>query len=409
MPKPYQHTSPLIVAGPGAEGPVSRPQRLQRKTAGDAVGGYSEAWLQRLIHAHPELLPISAIEPAFQPAVPVCLELRTPRGYVDNFYVTPSGNLIFAECKLWRNAEARREVVAQVMDYVEGLTSWSYEELEVAARGGDESSVQSWLYELVSAAQELEEKAFIDAVSRNLRLGRGLFLIVGDGIREGTETLVDHLQAHAGLHFALSLVELALFRLPGDGGVLVQPRVIARTVNIERGIVRIDDGRVSITEAAVVSGASGRAQSLSEEEFYQRIGEKDPELPDRLRAFVEQLEPLGVTPEFKKTLILRWRDADGTALNVGYIETSGRMWTDAVNWNARALDILDITHDYVQELADAVGGDITWSTSDQDSCRVTLGGPVPRIGQLLAHEDAWVQALEHLGRRVRERLASREE
>ncbi len=85
----YQHASPLLVAGPGAEGPVSRPERISLKLAGDAAESYSEAWLQRLIHAHPELLPISEIEPAFQPAVPACLELQTSRGYVDNFYITP--------------------------------------------------------------------------------------------------------------------------------------------------------------------------------------------------------------------------------------------------------------------------------------------------------------------------------
>jgi hypothetical protein len=37
---------------------------------------------------------------------------------------------------------------------------------------------------------------------------------------------------------------MAVYRMP-DGGFVVQPRVLARTVNIERGIVRIEGGRLS--------------------------------------------------------------------------------------------------------------------------------------------------------------------
>src|SRR5690606_37664268 len=136
---------------------------------------YDEQWLQHLIHAHPELLPIAEIEPAFAPAIAVCIELPTPKGYIDNFFVTPTGNLLFAECKLWRNPEARRQVVAQVMDYVESVTSWGYSDLEQAvsrAQLPNGGRPQKGLYDLVGAEQELDEAEFVDAVSRNLRLGR---------------------------------------------------------------------------------------------------------------------------------------------------------------------------------------------------------------------------------------------
>ena len=66
-------------------------------------------------------------------------------------------------------------------------------------------------------------------------------MIVGDGIREGVESLTGFLQQHAGFHFRLAIVDLALFELP-TGGYIVQPRVIAKTTNIERGIVKLDEG-----------------------------------------------------------------------------------------------------------------------------------------------------------------------
>lgn len=49
-------------------------------------------------------------------------------------------------------------------------------------------------------------------VARHLRRGEFLLLIIGDGIREGVESIVDFVQRHSGLHFNLALVEAALYR-----------------------------------------------------------------------------------------------------------------------------------------------------------------------------------------------------
>jgi hypothetical protein len=50
----------------------------------------------------------------FSGPVPICTELNTPAGPIGNFMVTPSGLPVLVECKLWRNPEARREVVSQI-------------------------------------------------------------------------------------------------------------------------------------------------------------------------------------------------------------------------------------------------------------------------------------------------------
>jgi hypothetical protein len=406
-----QHGVPLVVTRSEQVGTVERLERLPRETASTEGAPYDEQWLQHLIHAHPELLPVTEIEPAFAPAIAVCIELPTPKGYIDNFLVTPTGNLLFAECKLWRNPEARRQVLAQVMDYVESITSWGYADLEEAVRRAqlpDGGRPQKGLYDHVSGDQELDEAEFVDAVSRNLRLGRGLFFIVGDGIREETESLTAHLQAHPGLHFALALVELALFRLPGEGGVLVQPRMIARTVNIERGIIHFDDARISVVPTRVESRPQ-RGKTLSEQEFYDLMAERNPTLPERLRVFLERLEPIGVTPEFKGSLILRWRAPDGTGLNVGYIMRDGRIWTDMVNLAARELGILDITNDYLRDLAEAIRGVTKANPKNDDHRWVALEGHAPTIEKLLEHADAWTHAIERLGQRITERLEARTE
>ena len=43
----------------------------------------------------------------------------------------------------------------------------------------------------------------MDNVTRHLSRGEFLLLIVGDGIREGAEKIVDFVQRHSGLRFSL--------------------------------------------------------------------------------------------------------------------------------------------------------------------------------------------------------------
>ena len=56
----------------------------------------------------------------------------------------------------------------------------------------------------------VHEAEFVDNVTRHLKRGEFLLLIVGDGIREDVEHIVDFVQRHSGLHFNLALVEAAL-------------------------------------------------------------------------------------------------------------------------------------------------------------------------------------------------------
>src|ERR1700688_1134547 len=78
---------------------------------------YNERWLQDLIHDHPGLIPAGEIEACFDNLVPVLTEFPLPSGYLDNLFVTPDGYLVLVEVKLWKNAESRRKVIAQILEY----------------------------------------------------------------------------------------------------------------------------------------------------------------------------------------------------------------------------------------------------------------------------------------------------
>ena len=81
----------------------------------------------------------------------------------------------------------------------------------------------------------------MENVSRNLRLGRFLLVIAGNGIREGVSSMAAYLQQTPSLHFTLALVELALYNLAEGAAfpLLVHPRIVARTAEITRAVVEI--------------------------------------------------------------------------------------------------------------------------------------------------------------------------
>lgn len=101
-----------------------------------AASKHNEAWLQALAYDYPEILPIGDIEPRFGELFAVAREVPCAHGLIDNLYVTPSGDLVLVEAKLWKNPQARREVVTQALDYVAALTGMSYEAFEAACRKG---------------------------------------------------------------------------------------------------------------------------------------------------------------------------------------------------------------------------------------------------------------------------------
>ena len=120
-------------------------------------------------------------------------------------------------------------------------------------------------YDLVrERSPGLVEAEFVDNVRRHLKRGEFLLLIIGDGIREGVEEIVDFVQRHSGLHFNLALVEAALYRDTAER-LIIQSRVLARTELVQRFVV---DGGVGVETS--VTDADGEQEPLSQQEEENR-------------------------------------------------------------------------------------------------------------------------------------------
>ena len=107
---------------------------------------------------------------------------------------------------------------------------------------------------------QVVEAEFVDNVTRHLKRGEFLLLIVGDGIQESAENIVRFVQQYSGLHFNLALVEAALYR-DAANSLIVQPRVLARTEIVQRFVV---EGGI-VQDAAMASEADHQ-EALSDQE-----------------------------------------------------------------------------------------------------------------------------------------------
>jgi hypothetical protein len=103
------------------------------------------------------------------------------------------------------------------------------------------------------------------------------------------EALAEFLQKHAGFHFTLAFVELAVFKAPG--GYIAQPRVLATTTMIPRGIVTLEEGRIVIKPPIMRPAAidTPRRTTLTKELYFEQLEKHLPGISEILNVFLDHL------------------------------------------------------------------------------------------------------------------------
>ncbi len=387
-----QHATPVLVHGLGAD----ESEKLSPIPPGSPPFG--EETLQQLLAAHPSLLPIEELEPAFGP--PVCLgrEIGTSAGCMDLLYSSPAGYLTLVETKLWKNPQARREVVGQVIDYARDLAQWDFDKLDAAVRKARVSMRQEELgvFDILKEQDaDLDEATTIASVNRGLRRGRILLLIVGDIIREGVVKISEFIHTTPSLHFSLALVELALYRQSPDADwpVYVQPRVVERTSEVVRAVVEVRaprDLEVEVALPAEPEGVQKAKPRLTEALFYEELAENaGEETADEVRELSSELEALGLVPRFRKASVsMRLPDPAGATgeFTIIVVRVTGTAFVGWLNsLQERGGYDPSIGNAYLAEFARLTGATIVkdWTRD------------VP-VSTLLGHKDGVVSAVETL-------------
>jgi len=234
-----------------------------------AVG---ESFLQEQLHRSPSILPIVELDESFSPLISLGREIWA----IDNLFISPNGRITIVETKLWRNPEATRRVIAQILDYAKRLSSLSYEEFERKCRSAMQPAALSdgTLYQLVSARfpkQVKSEADFIDSVQKNLKNARFMLLIVGDGIHENLEDMLEILHQQPQMLFTFGLVEMQIYQCDGIPGRLVIPQLVARTTEIVRAVVRVENPGHLPVAITLPPDKKDETTTLSEQEFLDSV------------------------------------------------------------------------------------------------------------------------------------------
>ena len=377
-----QHTTPLIIQG-------EQSTYLKKISLRDK--SYNEDWIQQLCYDHPNSLPINEFEPSFANNISICRELTTPSGSCDLIYLNENGFITIGECKLWRNPEARRKVVGQILDYAKDIAQWNYQQFESAclkARNKGEDS----LFEIMQTYfPDLEEHEFIDSVQNNLNRGRFLLLIIGDGIRENMEDLVDYLQSYNQLNFTFALIEMPVYKNPQNNELIVTPRILAKTKEIERTIFRINEKDVIEEKSALIDA---RSQSISEQSFYEQLAKsRGNEIAQSLEIFVDELvneyDFMPKPGRGQRSLNLK---SVNDVYNFASFQKSGEVWFYNIVSKTEVLGDGQIGIDYLKSLAELVGGKLDTSTTSW-YWGVRRNGKHLLIDEYLQHSSEWKELI----------------
>jgi len=213
---------------------------------------FDEKWLQEVLFANIDLIqPTDASYDRIQ-LVPLCRELNLNDGirnlFLDILAITETGKLILIECKLWKNPQARREVLAQAFEYASLLQSLSYSDLSSKLRrhinSGSEDPI---IFALRSAGISVDESLLISRIDQGMRKGNFHVVIAGDGIRTDLVNLVNS-PAMTGMTADLSLLEISVHQ-DDEGKILLSPSVPQEIETVTRTVLISTEGMpVSIEE-----------------------------------------------------------------------------------------------------------------------------------------------------------------
>jgi hypothetical protein len=288
-------------------------------------------------------------------------------------FISHAGYLVLVETKLWRNPEARREVVAQLIDYAAALTHLSYDELDALTKDylrKYEGSAGESLEEWVESRLEPVDVGFQRRVARNLKLGRFLMLIVTDQERPTVADMLKRLSAQAWLSIDMAIVELRPFRREGDrsGRVLLVPQVTTRTEIVERSVVEVTvagvpDAQVSVRkERRYDEEAPGRTRSplTSEVAFWELMRDRAPEAVEPSRRLLDGLRNQGPEPGLREASVVVEAAVPGTevSLPLFFVKSDGKVafWPGVFGRRAREAGLReDLVESYVRSILPLLG------------------------------------------------------
>ncbi len=174
-----------------------------------------EKELQQLLYESPSLIPINEIGQNDSQLIAAVQEFGLPgSGSTDIIAFDKDGGIAIIECKLAANAEIKRKVVGQILEYGAYLWNMSYQEVDEIVKRREGKS----LAELVSNVVDDEEwdvEYFKAGVEKNLKEGAFSLIIAVDEINEELRRTIQYLNTCGPSMFSINALEMSYFKEKG--------------------------------------------------------------------------------------------------------------------------------------------------------------------------------------------------
>lgn len=192
-------------------------------------------------------------------------EFAVSMGSIDNLFITRSADIVIVETKLYKNPEATRKVVAQLVDYIKTVAldgPESFYELLLNAKG-----------QIYIEKDILENDSFVSSLLRNVEKGNIRGVVLGDDIHSNLLGLVSSIQSAPHLAFGIYLIRLESYLI--DEMVILNPYLVEKTSEIERSILSIEidisTGKTTVNSQSPDKGSGSNKPKLSWNEFLDTV------------------------------------------------------------------------------------------------------------------------------------------
>ena len=181
--------------------PIGKWQSVEAFSYGD------ESKLRDLLFDHPTLIPMEEIRAGSAEIVFALKEFPLSIGSVDLLGFSASEDIVvIIECKLAKNAESKRKVIGQVLEYGANLHGLTYKDID--------QQVQKNGKNLISCMKEViedplwKEEEFKQNIEDALKKGDFLLIIVVDEINEYLSRIVNYISEAGQPAFSLAALEM---------------------------------------------------------------------------------------------------------------------------------------------------------------------------------------------------------
>jgi hypothetical protein len=180
----------------------------------------AEAELQSLLASSPSLIPVDEIREGVSSFVVAVREFGlTGSGNTDLLAFSAKGDIAIVKCKLAANAEIKRKVIGQILEYGAYLWNMTYEEVDQRVNRLRGKSLADLVAESIEDS-EWDEENFRSSVQDALTRGAFILIIAVDEMNEELSQTIRFLNGCGNPAFSFNALEMRRFQ-QADTEILV--------------------------------------------------------------------------------------------------------------------------------------------------------------------------------------------